>query len=145
MDEVFGRIYGEGEFGEAADNTCGPNSFVALNTLIMVNMKHENGLFLRACDHGVLNNACNIKIGESYGYHTILPCCSAPPDVTLCVRIHCSDIACRTCSWAVKMESTVGHLLEGVENLNLTSKVMDVAPVVNAMHARGHAWYCQIL
>ena len=138
VKEVFRAIYEEGNVSDETDKNCGPNSFVALNSKKMRNLKDGNGIFVRACDHGVLNSACNIDHGEAYGYNVVVSYLCAPPNVQRKVVVHCSDIACKTCAWAVKVESTVGEILQGVDELNLTLPFKEVAPVLNAVHARAH-------
>jgi hypothetical protein len=91
-DQYFGMIYKNG-YTDAVDNRCGSTQFVALSAdEFKSKAKDEHGSFFRACDHMVLNSACNIDHGEMYGYHSFLSHYAAPPDVKRKVAVHTSDI-----------------------------------------------------
>ena len=146
-DEYFRVIYGpDGKNKDTVDNTCGSTQFVAMSADEMKSkQKDEHGVFFRACDHMVLNCACNIHHGEAYGVHALLHHYAAEPGVIRRVDVHTSDICCKTVKWGRDMEARVGDLLSQLEGINMSPSFNDITPVLNAMHQRGHVWYCQIL
>ncbi|XP_069163498.1 uncharacterized protein [Procambarus clarkii] len=89
----------------------------------------QTGISLASCRHGVILKMCNMTRGEVFGYAHYLHI-----NYFKSAKYICQDIICQYWPWALK-----------IQEKNKKFTLLETKPFLGVLHAKAHAWYCQVL
>ncbi|XP_069176405.1 uncharacterized protein [Procambarus clarkii] len=89
----------------------------------------QTGISLASCRHGVILKMCNMTRGEVFGYAHYLHI-----NYFKSAKYICQDIICQYWPWALK-----------IQEKNKKFTLLGTKPFLGVLHAKAHAWYCQVL
>ena len=115
------------------DHKCGGSYWNAARSTSTSRQKlAETGLEVAGCRHSIAQKAVNMTTGEQYCYpHYLHSQIFAP----LGVRFLWQDVICKYWPWAVKLAARKPEFQQAVTA---------VRPALSVMHAKAHAWHCQV-
>ena len=106
---------------------CGESNWRAAgNNLKKKKNLSETGLEIAACRHALSLKGVNIMYGEMYGYAHYLQVNYFSPQKVL---FFWYDVICKYWPW--------------LQNNDRNSAIV-MKPALSVMHAKAHAWYCQV-
>lgn len=91
----------------------------------------ETGIVVCCCRHGVVLNAANMHVGETFRHTHFIHNEVARKDY----KFFCSDVACAYWKFAEK----IGMKLPAYKNLTMKMKAF-----LGRMHGKTHVWTCQV-
>lgn len=106
---------------------CGDSTWHAAgNSIQRKRNLSETGLEIAGCRHAVAQHAVNMMYGEVYGYaHYMQLNYFIPKNV----KFFWYDVVCKYWPWLKKQNKEVAEKMK---------------PALSVMHAKAHAWYCQV-
>ena len=113
--------------GIRTENSCGDSIWDAAANISRRKAKlDETGLYLCACRHQIAQKALNMFQGEIYAYPLCIQKYFVVPKQ---IGYFWQDVICQYWPWLKKVAADVAE------------KQM---PALSVMHAKGHAWYCEV-
>lgn len=109
------------------DSKCGDSIWRAAgNTLKKKKIVDETGLEIAGCRHSVAQHAVSMKHGEVYGYAHYM---QKEYYLSRTTQFFWYDVICKYWPWLRKNDLTTSQKMK---------------PALSVMHAKAHAWYCQV-
>ncbi|XP_069179271.1 uncharacterized protein [Procambarus clarkii] len=110
-------------------HTCGVSTWkAAQNKPLSFQSLDETGISMASCRHGIILHTLNMYQGELYSYAHYLQIMYFKY-----VKFICQDIICKYWPWALTVAQKQSHFHIG-----------QAKPFLGVLHAKGHAWYCQV-
>ena len=114
-------------------NRCGSSYWKAAKSMSSAKSKlSETGLEVAGCRHSIAQAAVNMTTGEQYAYPHFLHSQILLP---LGIKYLWQDVICKYWPWATRLGQQKPQFAEAVEK---------VIPALSVMHAKAHAWDCQV-
>ncbi|XP_028410581.1 uncharacterized protein LOC114533276 isoform X3 [Dendronephthya gigantea] len=122
------KIYKKGKEKVTDDSKCGDSIWHAAgNTLKKKKIVDETGLEIAGCRHSVAQHAVSMKHGEVYGYAHYM---QKEYYLRRTTQFFWYDVICKYWPWLCKNDVTTSQKMK---------------PALSVMHAKAHAWYCQVI
>lgn len=109
------------------DSMCGQSNWRAAgNTIKKKRNLVETGLEISGCRHALAQHSINMMYGEVYGYAHYL---QVNYYITKKVQFFWYDVVCKYWPWLKKNDPGTAQKMK---------------PALSVMHAKAHAWSCQV-